>query len=62
LLSRRTFLGAAATASAAALTAPAWLPGLASTASAAASLPVTLQNNSGTSTAVYAYISGADTS
>jgi hypothetical protein len=62
LLSRRTFLTAAATASAAALSAPAWLPGLASTASAAASLPVTLQNNSGGDAPVYAYISGADTS
>ncbi|WP_042387164.1 beta-1,3-glucanase family protein [Streptacidiphilus melanogenes] len=60
MLSRRTFLAATATAATAALTAPAWLPGLASTASAAASLPVTLQNNSGASTAVYAYISGAD--
>ncbi|WP_042372114.1 beta-1,3-glucanase family protein [Streptacidiphilus neutrinimicus] len=60
MLTRRTFLAATATAATAALTAPAWLPGLAATASAAASLPVTLQNNSGANTAVYAYISGAD--
>ncbi|RAG82489.1 hypothetical protein DN069_27305 [Streptacidiphilus pinicola] len=60
MLSRRAFLAAGGTAAAAALTAPAWLPGLAATASAAASLPVTLQNNSGSTAPVYAYISGAD--
>ncbi|MBF9066628.1 beta-1,3-glucanase family protein [Streptacidiphilus fuscans] len=61
MLSRRTFLTATATASAAALTAPAWLPGLATPAAAAVSLPITLQNNSGSAAPVYAYISGADT-
>src|SRR5581483_943743 len=60
MLSRRTFL-AAATGSAAALTGALLLPQLGATASAAASLPVTLRNNSGSDT-VYAYISGADTS
>ncbi|MEY9877505.1 hypothetical protein ABH931_007029 [Streptacidiphilus sp. MAP12-33] len=61
MLSRRAFLTATATASAAALTAPAWLPALAAPAAAAVSLPVTLQNNSGSGAPVYAYISGADT-
>ena len=60
LLSRRTFLAAGGTAAAAALTAPVWFPGLAASASAAASLPVILQNNSGSSATVYAYISGSD--
>lgn len=55
MLSRRTFLAATATA----LTAPAWLPGLVAPAAADANLPLTLQNNSGSDT-VYAYISGAD--
>ncbi|MBF9066931.1 beta-1,3-glucanase family protein [Streptacidiphilus fuscans] len=55
MLSRRTFLAATATA----LTAPAWLPGLVAPAAADANLPLTLQNNSGSDT-VYAYISGSD--
>ena len=62
MISRRRFLTAAATASAAALAAPAWLPGLATPAAAATTLPVTLQNNSGSGATVYAYISGADSS
>ncbi|MER6359215.1 beta-1,3-glucanase family protein [Streptomyces sp. NPDC001634] len=61
MLSRRTFLSAAVAAPVAAAAAPVLVPGLASTASAAAPLPITLQNNSG-SNAVYAYISGADSS
>ncbi|MFE9427523.1 beta-1,3-glucanase family protein [Kitasatospora sp. NPDC006697] len=58
MLSRRGLLLAAT----AALTAPGWLPGLGGPASAAGSLPVTLQNDSGSSQPVYAYISGSDTS
>ncbi|MDO0929371.1 beta-1,3-glucanase family protein [Streptomyces sp. TG1A-8] len=62
MLSRRTFLTAAA-ATAAAL--PLSAPGTAAAApsgATAASLPIALANNSGTSAQVYAYISGADTS
>ncbi|MGW7547173.1 beta-1,3-glucanase family protein [Streptomyces sp. NPDC054770] len=59
MLSRRAFLAAAATAPVAAPAASVLVPGLA--AAAAASLPITLQNNSGSSP-VYAYISGADSS
>ncbi|MGW2373464.1 MULTISPECIES: beta-1,3-glucanase family protein [Kitasatospora] len=56
MLSRRTFLAA----SAAALTTPAWLSGLASPTAAAVPLPITLRNNSASNAAVYAYISGTD--
>ncbi|GAA1993210.1 beta-1,3-glucanase family protein [Kitasatospora viridis] len=58
MLSRRGLLLAGA----AALTAPGWLPGFGTPASAAGDLPVTLQNDSGSGQPVYAYISGSDTS
>jgi hypothetical protein len=63
MVSRRSFITAAATAGlTAAGTSPLWSPALASRASAAtASLPISLQNNSGSGT-VYAYISGSDAS
>lgn len=62
MVSRRTFITAAgATGLAAAASSPLWSAALSPRASAAtASLPIALQNTSGSSAPVYAYISGSD--
>jgi hypothetical protein len=64
VVSRRAFVTAAATGGlAAAVSSPLWSAAMSPRAFAATpSLPISLQNNSGNSATVYAYISGADSS